>query len=329
VTPERHRRRRRALASLGVLAAMLAAAAWFVHRHWAEFSGLRIVEPRALLPLAALLPLVIATNGLQLRYLVRPFGVRLTALEWYGLAAITTFYNTLTPFRGGMLAKAAYLHRCHRLGLSGFLSVTAGTSIVNLCVAGLLGLAGLGASLWRGGAGSAPLAAMFGGATLATAAVMAFSPRFPDTAHPLLARVGRILNGWYLIRSDLGLLALIWLATVVQYLLAAAGTKLSFMLIGVPVPAEGALVLAAITSFAGLIGVTPAGLGIVEAVAVFAGLALGLTPAQSLAAAVARRIVVTAGVLVLGPPFTFTLLRGADRGHASAQIPLPPSADSR
>ena len=265
------------------------------------------------------MPLVAVSNGLQLRYLVRPFGVRLAPREWYGLAIITSFYNTLTPFRGGMLAKAAYLHRRHRLPLSGFLALTAGTSIVNLCVAGVAGLAGLGLIAARRGPTSWPLAAFFGVAALGATAVMVFTPRLPASEQPLLARLGRVAAGWQLIRGNTAVLGMTWLATGLQYALAALATVYSFRLIGVAAGADTCLVLASLTSFSALVAITPAGLGVTEAVAVFAGLALGITPAQSLTAAVARRLATTGIILLLGPLYTYSLLREERRGGPDAE----------
>lgn len=252
--------------------------------------------------------MVAAANGLQVRYLVLPFGVRLTPREWYGLAVITSFYNTLTPFRGGMLAKAAYLKRRHRLPLTGFLALTAGTSIVNLCVAGVAGLAGLGLIAARSGPGSGLLAAFFAAAAAGTTAMMLFTPQLPVSGNPLLARIGLIVDGWRLIRGNTAVLGMTWLATGLQYVLAAVSTVYSFRLIGVAAGFDVCLVLASLTSFSALVALTPAGLGVTEAVAVFAGLALGITPAESLAAAVARRLATTGVILVLGPLFTFSLL---------------------
>jgi uncharacterized membrane protein YbhN (UPF0104 family) len=314
-----HHRRARALASLGLLAAILAGTAWFVRRHWAEFTSLQIANPHALWPLLATAPLGAIAIGLQLRYLVRPFGVRLAPHEWYGLAIITSFYNILTPFRGGMLAKAAYLHRRHELSLSGCLAMTAGASLGNICVAGIVGLAGLWLTRGHGGPGTAALTIFFAAMTAATLAVMAFTPRFGDFENPVLARIVRIAHGWRVIRDDTAVLALTFLATGLQYLLAAAATFLSFVLIGVPIDAGTSLVLASLTMLSVFVGITPAGLGVVEAVAVVGGIAVGITPAQSLAAAVARRLITTAVILVLGPCFTFTLLR--ERRAAAGETP--------
>jgi uncharacterized membrane protein YbhN (UPF0104 family) len=307
VRPDRHHRRR-ALASLGLLAAIVAAAAWFVRRHRAEFAGLEIVHPRLIWPLLSAALLNMTAIGLQLRYLVRPFGVRLAPREWFGLSVVTAFYNMLTPFRGGMLAKAAYLHRRHELSLSGFLALTAGVSIVNVCVAGVLGLAGL----WLGGHGgqaSAALTVFFAVTAAASLALMALAPRFGAVENPVLARLARVAHGWRVIRDDGAVLAMTALAGGLHHLLVAVATSLSFALIGVRVDAGSCLVLASLVLLSVFVGITPAGLGVVEAVAVFGGVALGITPAQSLAAALARRLVFSAAALVLGPCFTFTLLR--------------------
>jgi uncharacterized membrane protein YbhN (UPF0104 family) len=64
-----------------------------------------------------------------------------------------------------------------------------------------------------------------------------------------------------------------------------------------------------IGSLAVVISITPASLGVAEAVAVFSGLVVGITPAQAIAAAIIGRAVGTVMILILGPIFTFVILK--------------------
>lgn len=305
------RRRLRAALSVGLPAAALLVAAWFVHTHRAEFAALDLSRPHLIAPLAGLVPVMLLASGLQIRTLVHPFGVRLAPREWYGLAAITTFYNAVTPFRGGLLAKAAYLHRRHGLPLTSFTAVTAVLALVNLLAAGLLGLAGLLRIGLGAGRGGHLVAGILGALVLGTIAVLFLAPRLPSFRHPLLAPLSRISRGWHLIRSDSAAMASAVAVALAQYGLMTASTILSFALLGVGIDAARALFLGCVSAISAVAGLTPAGLGLVEAVAVFGGVAVGIPPAESLAAAVTRRVVSTAVVLAIGPLFSYGLLRGA------------------
>jgi uncharacterized membrane protein YbhN (UPF0104 family) len=58
-----------------------------------------------------------------------------------------------------------------------------------------------------------------------------------------------------------------------------------------------------------LIQITPSGLGISEAVAVFSGLIIGITPAQSLSVAILSRVVQMIVLFTLGPYYSYKLMK--------------------
>ena len=77
------------------------------------------------------------------KYHLIPFDIKLSFKEWFGLAAITSFYNVITPFRGGLAARAAYLKRKRGLNYSHFLSSLAALGVMMFiapCVIGIITL---------------------------------------------------------------------------------------------------------------------------------------------------------------------------------------------
>ena len=86
----------------------------------------------------ALLSLIFAIlNGTLLDILMRPFGIKLSFKEYFSLSIITSFYNYITPFRGGMAARAVYLKKKYNFSYTNFLAILSAIYIIIFFVGGL------------------------------------------------------------------------------------------------------------------------------------------------------------------------------------------------
>ena len=84
---------------------------------------------------------------------------------------------------------------------------------------------------------------------------------------------------------------------------------LQFRVFGIEVTFVKCIFLSAVGILALLVAITPAGLGINEALVVFSALTIGITPAESLSAVLLGRAVQMLVLFVLGPVFSYTLLK--------------------
>ena len=95
-------------------------------------------------------------------------------------------------------------------------------------------------------------------------------------------------------------------------MLGVSGTMIIYTAIGIKLTVVQALFLVTISSLAGLVSITPGNLGFAEAVSVLSALVLGISPVQSLSASIVNRAISTIIFFILGPIFSYILLRKKD-----------------
>lgn len=275
--------------------------------------SLAVIQHAALCLLLVLM-MVISYSPLAYinRDLLSVMNIRMGASESFQLSIITGFYNVITPFRGGMAVRAVYLKKHYAFSYTDFLATTAATYIITFLIAGLVGLVTTALLYARAHTYSALLGVVFA-ITTAGMVVLMLLPKLQEPKHRWLSKLVRVVNGWHIVRRHPRVVLSITLLTAAQLVIGAVMLLLQFRVFGVPVDLTQALFLASIGSLGILIAITPAGLGISEAITVFSALTIGITPAQSLAAAILGRLVSVVVLFILGPIFTYTLLHRSPR----------------
>jgi uncharacterized protein (TIRG00374 family) len=273
-----------------------------------DFKAITLKNPLYIIPIFIISLLFPYVNGLIIKYFSEPFNIELKFIEWYGLASITAFYNMLTPFRGGMAVKAVYLKMKHNLSYTDYLSTVAGLYVINFFVASLLGLISAYIIYIKYNIYSEVVIITFALFFIFLLLLILFSPKFNFRTNELFNKFIRVINGWNLIRENNKVLISSIIITIVQFFLNAFYIIYSFRLFGIELSIEKGTFLSAILCVSKLVQITPSGLGINEAIAVFSGLILGITPAQSLAVSIISRIMDIVTLFVLGGIFTHILL---------------------
>lgn len=299
----------RKILSVFILVVIIAIAVIYFAKNVQEFKQLKLENFWLLIPIGIIFLVNYFLIGLTNVYLLQPMKVHLRIFEGFQLAIVNGFYNLITPLRGGMAVKAVYLKKKHNFPYTNFLASVAASYILIFLVAGLIGLfssyfiyASTNSLNWL-------IFVIFSLTTIIMLGVVIFSPKFPETRYLWLSRFIRILNGWHLIRKERKTVLFISLLSLVQLLLGALGTYLSFRVFGLEIPYISALFLVAIGSLGIIIALTPAGLGIQEAIIVFSALAIGISAAESLPVALLGRAVSLIVLFILGLIFSYTLLK--------------------
>ena len=118
-----------------------------------------------------------------------------------------------------------------------------------------------------------------------------------------------MINGWHLIKNNKRLLFFIIVLSSLQILISAWMLQLQFHVFGIGISFMKVLFLTSISSLGIIIGITPAGLGIQEAITVFSALTLGISPVQSLSVALLGRAISFVVLFILGPICSWWLLK--------------------
>ena len=126
-------------------------------------------------------------------------------------------------------------------------------------------------------------------------------------------KISRIMNGWHLIKNNKKIIFSIIIFSLLQLLISSYMLYLQFKVFGIDIPFISAVFITSITSLSILISITPANLGIQEAITVFSALTLGISPAQSLSAALLGRVIQMIVLFVLGPIFSYVLFKRKEK----------------
>lgn len=276
----------------------------------------RDISPWSLMLLILVSVASLAANGLYLRIFARKFNIRLKWKEWFGLASVTAMGNYLTPFSGGLVARAAYLKQRYDFPYAHFLAMLAANYLLAFAV---ISITGIIAVLTRTGTESHSWPVLlFFLATLSTLLlVSSLPPMVAGKQHRLLRLFQPALEGFDIIRRD----RVLWGKLIaLTFFNVAAGGLLFFVVftsIGFVVPFTVALLIYLLTSFTLLINITPGNLGVQEAAASLAAAVLGAGADAGLLASLIVRSVAILAAFTLGPIFSYLLsmeLTAAGRG---------------
>jgi len=288
---------------------VLSAAALYYLFNKNVLQGLQINQ-WGLLPLLAAVHLAfLGFNGLILKTFLTVYDIRLNPREWFGLAAMTAMGSYMASGAGGATLRAVVLKHKFDVSHSKFIAILTVNYLINVILAAFLGLgacvayyAGTGLWHWE----LALFFALTGGAAVALAA---FRPSLPVGEGRLRELMDRVYEGWDILRSHPRVLAQVGAMLAANFLLQTLALILGFALFSISLQALPALLIAVVSSFSIFLALTPAGLGIQEAVSASVSHLVGYGFHHGLAAVVVYRAVSMVNIFVLGPIFSYLLLR--------------------
>lgn len=303
--------------SLILVCAAAAGIGLCLHRHPEWIGYVQSVPPWMVMPLFLMSVAILAINGLYLLIFARKFSIQLKWTEWFGLSSVTAMGNYLTPFSGGLVARAAYLKARHEFPYARFLSMLTANYLIAFAVIGFTGIAVM---LTLGGTDrfSWLLTLLFSVILLTIPLLLALPLGPGGSDHRVLNFLQAALDGLHAIRRD-G--ALLWKLVTLTFLNVALGALFyyaTFHAIEADVPFRIALLIYLLTACTVLINLTPGNLGVQEAAASLGAAVLGAGAGEGLVAALIIRAVTVLTAFVLGPIFSYLLSREliATRGVA-------------
>ena len=297
------------LLSIAIFLALLALALNYLIKNIDEFKEISLQNPWLLIPIAFLFILNYFFIGFMLDVLMGSFKVKMSLKESFQLSIVTGFYNLITPFRGGMAARAVYLKKKYKFSYTNFLATLAASYVLIFLVASVIGMLSLWSIHETTGQFSIIIFLVFLAFIIPLLLTVIFSPKIPETKHNWINRFIRVINGWHLIKNNKRVIFTTLLFSFLQLLSSALSLYLSFKVLGISIPYASILFISSLGTLGILISITPAGLGISEAITVFSALTIGINPTQSLSVAILGRIVQIAVMFILGPIFSYKLLK--------------------
>jgi uncharacterized membrane protein YbhN (UPF0104 family) len=313
---------RKKIVSIGLTVAALAGVGVYAWRNWDQAAALRLESPSALgLCALALVGTVLAVGPLffiTVNKLSRCVGL----LECVWLAVLTTFVNTLVPLQGGAWVRAAYLKRRHGFDFSSFLATLYGYQILRVLVCAVGAAA---AVAWMALVERRPgLGLLLAGVLLCLGAAVAACclPRVSPRGRWLVDRLATFTQGWHALRAEPKFLATMAALVAAQLAAEVLAFWAACAALGARLGLSETVAITTLSILVTVLGLTPSGLGLYEAMATFIGGVVALGDVPSFWAVWLARFVLVGVLAALAPPAIYGLAR-AWRGRAPAPPPEP------
>ncbi|MCP4653773.1 MAG: flippase-like domain-containing protein [Candidatus Omnitrophica bacterium] len=245
--------------------------------------------------------------------LLKQLSTRLFYKEAYALSVITGFYNLITPFLGGIAARAVYLKKKHKFPYVNFLATLSASYILLFLFASFMGV--ISTLLIYLSTETFPLIIflIFNGIFLVLLFTVILSPKLKERKNKWLNRFIEVINGWHLIKDNKKVVLSVAALLLVQLLLSSLMLFLQFKIFGIDIGFTKVIFLISIGTIGMILTITPANLGIDEAIIVFSASTIGITPAQALAVALLGRAISLVVLFILGPIFSYTLIKSPQK----------------
>jgi uncharacterized membrane protein YbhN (UPF0104 family) len=287
----------------------------FLYRERDTLANLQGISVRSILLLVSLQIAVLIVNGIALRILSTKLNVHLKTKEWLGLSFMTNLGNMITPFSGGLIARAAYLKHRHGFPYAQFVTSLAANYLISFMMIGVTGLIVLTvyhrhiAFFWE-------LAGVFLIATFILAALMLAPPRELTWKNRLAQNINDAIGGWNYIKGDHTLIVRLSLCTMMNILLGGAMYQVAYRSCGLAVPFDSSLLVGLLASFSILVNLTPGNFGIQEAIVAVTSALLGMGAAYGVIVSLLLRLMGLLVAFTFGAAFSYVLSRelSAERG---------------
>ncbi|HZX44986.1 MAG TPA: lysylphosphatidylglycerol synthase transmembrane domain-containing protein [Candidatus Nanoarchaeia archaeon] len=250
-------------------------------------------------------------NGIRVKIFCDIFNIGLSFKEWFGLSQVTSMGNYLTPFKGGTSLRAIYLKKHYDFPYNQFIATMASTAVISFAVYGLLGLISLIFIFAATNTFNSLLFAIFSICTFGSLVIFIFPHSIITrlfTRGFLAGYIAKILEGWSIIKNKpSGIIKLI----AIEVLFSAAfafSIFFAFRAVGFRLPFIYCMIVAVISNISIIFQITPAGLGVREAVTVWASSLFGAGIALPLNVALLVRLVAFIWVVPFGMIYGFMLL---------------------
>ncbi|GAB4245953.1 MAG: lysylphosphatidylglycerol synthase transmembrane domain-containing protein [Acidobacteriota bacterium] len=313
----------RAAVSLGLLGF------FFLRMDWGRFLAILAQARWSLIAAAALLHwLTVVPSVLRWRAIVRSFGMRTPAGGLFRICMIGYFFNLLLPSAiGGDLARAYYLAKRERQGLTTALTTTAVDRLAGLSAMLLIALtANL---LWPARIGSWSATPLLLGLTGGFALILfsLFHPWSHRLWERILGRFGmpgvmerfdRITEGLQTLRSNLGPVLLVIAASLAIQLTVIVALWLVARSVGVVGPFALFLVFIPLVNLSVAVPLTINGMGVREAMYYFLFSSLGVGMETAVTLSLLNLAVVAATALPGG--IVYSLYKGSAEFPAGLQV---------
>jgi uncharacterized membrane protein YbhN (UPF0104 family) len=249
----------------------------------------------------------IASSGLFIKIILKPFGKFISLVESTYVALISTVGNFFAPAGSGFGFRAIYLKKRHGLSYSDYMTTLYGNYIIVFLVNAFFGLLSLYLLRAKHNDAFFVLVMVFGG--MFAASLLLSLVRIPsrvleyDLKNAYLNKLTKILlqmlEGWNGIVANRKLMAKLTSLIVINFAMAMFVAKTEIVALHLTISFSALMLFSVLGSLSLFVSITPANLGVKEAIYIFSAHVIGFSTSQILSIALIDRGVLFITLVVL------------------------------
>lgn len=229
--------------------------------------------------------ILVGANGVVIKLILQPFKKFIPTIESIYVALISALGNFFAPAGSGFGIRAVYLKKKHGLAYSDFISTLSGNYVIFLFVNSVLALISLYLLRSASSQSYKVLVMVFVGLFLLSLVLMLVKlPNF-NTEKSIKNKYLRwfvvnflhVVNGWSKIVANKKLLLKLTAMMLFSFIVTLFIAKLEFMAIGTQISWPQLILFNVLGGLSLFINITPANLGVKEALFIFSAQVLGLS----------------------------------------------------
>jgi uncharacterized protein (TIRG00374 family) len=240
----------------------------------------------------------IYTSGVFNRIIIVPYGKKISRIEGFRVALISSIGNYFGPLLGGTGLRAAYLKKKVGLKYTDFISTLYGYYVIAFLTSAILGIFSL-YILRENHEENGFLILLIFFVTVTTALLIIiynkkinlFQALLNKLAGKKVGRLNSLSSSWQKIVKHKGLVNSLVKVTLVNIILLMIINYTEFLLIGINLNFGSLLLYTCLGIFSILISLTPGALGIREAIYLFSSGVMGVSSTEILAVALIDRTI--------------------------------------
>lgn len=296
---------------------MIALITLYLYKNPQIFNEIKKLETIYIIPLIILTLISLYINGLFFKIVSKPFKIELK--EHFAISLATSFFNLITPFKGGAGIRAVYMKKKHKLNYSDFIASLFGTYIIIFLSSSLSALIIFLIIYLQYGIFNIPSFLIFCVIFFGTLFITKTKFQFKKENF-ISSNINKVLKGWKIINKDKKIIVKLVVLNITNIIIQTLIIKTAFQSIGVEIDLIKSLFLSVMGTLAIFISITPGSLGITESIYFISATILGISPGLSLIVALIIRAISTITLLITGPIANIYLLKSTSSSIQKKEI---------
>ena len=184
------------LISTTILVVILALAVLFIKNNLKDFKQLIITNPINIIYIIIISLIVYLVLGVINKELLKPLNVNINLKESTLISLVNSFYNLITPFRGGIATRAYYLKKKYNLQYTKFLGLVATSTLLVILISSILGIIATIIIYQKENYTNPIIPLIFLATFILTLSIAIISPTLKETKHSFINKFIRVINSF-------------------------------------------------------------------------------------------------------------------------------------